>query len=372
VRIGLKRALVMLALGAAWGCNALLGNEDGEFPTDAGTGPDASLDDGSRTDAPAESDGATGDGAPTCTADLTIDAQNCGSCGHDCFGGACAGGVCAPVTIAGDAGVLLGFGANEDNAYWTSTARLMRQPLDGASPIEFDDAPDGSTASKVVVSSTDVAWTLSPAYKLLQTCPAAGCPDTGPFALPIYASPLPAAVMLEGTLYYSDDGVELRVSPMDGGPMEVIADASVTSIAIEPPYIYWARSRDGGSVEQLPLDYRAGGTKTTVVQRNLATGVRAVGVAGSVLVWTTTEGIFRSDIDGGQPALVTIEADIVEKIAIVGEWLYWKETTRAFKRCRLAACLPELVTPNQLVDFAVTKRFVVWADKTGHVLRLAR
>jgi hypothetical protein len=246
----------------------------------------------------------------------------------------------------------------------------MRLPLAGdGGPIEFDDAPDATTASKLVVSATDVVWTLSPAYKQLQTCPAMGCPDTGPFALPEYASPLPAAVMKDGLLYWSDDGTQLRVTPMDGGPTEVFADAGVTSIAIEPPYVYWGRAKDGGSVEQLPL---TGGTQATLVEPGVPTGVRAIGVAGNVLVWTTTAGIFRSGTDGGQATLVTIEAANVDHIAIAGEWLYWKETTRAFKRCLLASCKPELVTPNQLVDFAVTKRFIVWGDKLGNVARLAR
>ncbi|MDB4992917.1 MAG: hypothetical protein JWM74_349, partial [Myxococcaceae bacterium] len=259
MRRGLKRAL-LVAVAAAWGCNALLGNEDGAFTDDAGDAsvlPDASADDArSREDGARPGDAATdGETGIACTANVMIDPANCGVCGHDCFGGACTNGLCEAVTMVGDAGVLLGFGANEDNAYWTSTLRLMRLPLDGKSaPIEFDDAPDATTASKLVVSSTDVVWTLSPAYKQLQTCPAAGCPDTGPFALPEFASPLPAAVMREGMLYWSDDGTQLRVTPVDGGATEVFADSGVTSIAIEPPYVYWARAKDGGSVAVNNLD----------------------------------------------------------------------------------------------------------------------
>jgi hypothetical protein len=374
VRRGLKRAL-LVAIAAAWGCNALLGNEDGAFTDDASDGsvsPDGSVDnDGSRTDGAVLGDGgADGDAAVTCTANVMIDPANCGACGHDCLGGGCTNGLCEAVTMVGDAGVLLGFAANEDNAYWTSTLRLMRLPLDGKSaPIEFDDAPDATTASKLVVSATDVVWTLSPAYKQLQTCPAAGCPDTGPFALSEFASPLPAAAMKDGLLYWSDDGTQLRVTPMDGGATEVFADSGVTSIAIEPPYVYYGRAKDGGSVEQLPL---TGGAQTTVVQPGVPTGVRAIGVAGNVLVWTTNAGIFRSATDGGQEALVTTEAATVDHIAIAGNWVYWKENTRAFKRCLLASCKPELVTPNQLVDFAVTKRFIVWGDKQGNIARLTR
>ncbi len=373
MRRGLKRGL-LVAIAAAWGCNALLGNEDGTFS-------DVALDGSVLPDVRTAGDGSPGDGAPpgdaaadgeagtTCVADLENDPSNCGACGHDCFGGTCTSRVCGPVTMIADAGVLLGFAANEDNAYWTSTLRLMRLPLAGGSPIEFDDAPDATTASKLVVSSTDVVWTLSPAYKPLQTCPAAGCPDSGPFALPAFASPLPAAVMKEGLLYYSDDGSELRVTPMDGGATEVLADSGVTSIAIEGPSLYWARAKEGGTVEELPL---SGGLQKTLVTAGVPSGVRAIGVSGNALVWATSAGIFQSDVDGGAPSLVTVDAATVDHIAIAGAWIYWKETTRAFKRCLLASCKPELVTPNQLIDFAVTKRFIVWADKLGNVVRLAR
>src|SRR4051812_48420937 len=34
--------------------------------------------------------------AADCNADLKTDAKNCGSCGHDCLGGACTAGKCAP------------------------------------------------------------------------------------------------------------------------------------------------------------------------------------------------------------------------------------------------------------------------------------
>ncbi|RYE92596.1 MAG: DUF5050 domain-containing protein, partial [Myxococcales bacterium] len=42
------------------------------------------------------------DGSPAlgCVIDLTTDPQNCGSCGHDCQGDACEGGLCTPTTVS--------------------------------------------------------------------------------------------------------------------------------------------------------------------------------------------------------------------------------------------------------------------------------
>src|SRR5437764_9527129 len=51
-------------------------------------------------DAPSLEAATTGGDAPaSCSADVHVDPRNCGSCGHDCHGGACAAGVCQPVTL---------------------------------------------------------------------------------------------------------------------------------------------------------------------------------------------------------------------------------------------------------------------------------
>ncbi len=62
---------------------------DGAGPP--GAGPPPSTDDGgTRPDAPP---------VATCTADTEKDPANCGACGHDCRGGACAKGLCQAVTV---------------------------------------------------------------------------------------------------------------------------------------------------------------------------------------------------------------------------------------------------------------------------------
>ena len=75
---------VVVALAA---CSAIT-----SFDGLTGTAPNGALDGAS----------AAGDASMTtdagCTADLTT-SQNCGACGHDCFGGPCMQGVCGPVPI---------------------------------------------------------------------------------------------------------------------------------------------------------------------------------------------------------------------------------------------------------------------------------
>ena len=78
--------------------SATAGDSDGSPGSGDGSTPD---DDGSTGtgDSGPGADGATVDGATPCT-DTTSDSNNCGQCGHSCFGGKCKGSVCQPVPIA--------------------------------------------------------------------------------------------------------------------------------------------------------------------------------------------------------------------------------------------------------------------------------
>jgi hypothetical protein len=89
---------IYLALAS---CNAVIGNEDRVLRADdAGVG--GGKDDGRETPDDGGPAGTNDGGATTCGADIDLqsDRKNCGLCGHDCLGGACAGGKCQPLVIA--------------------------------------------------------------------------------------------------------------------------------------------------------------------------------------------------------------------------------------------------------------------------------
>jgi hypothetical protein len=73
---------------------ALLESADSAAPDPGEPGADASLD---------KADAAPADAAPKCAGvDIRSSSDHCGSCGHSCLGGACAAGLCKPVTMARD------------------------------------------------------------------------------------------------------------------------------------------------------------------------------------------------------------------------------------------------------------------------------
>jgi hypothetical protein len=126
----------------------------------------------------ASSDG--GDAAASCL-DTSTDPKNCGSCGHDCLGGACAGGVCQPFEIgrSSDAPVK-SIAVDEQRVFWMTSADVndgkgnLYQcakagcPSGGAQPIiEGAEstgtlASDGVTTYASLVFSAEALKTFAP------------------------------------------------------------------------------------------------------------------------------------------------------------------------------------------------------------------
>lgn len=127
------RGFAIAALGlagvvlAACGLGVVGAAPGGDGGGDADPGPsDGALADGDAADS----------GTAACAADLASDPANCGACGHDCLGGACAAGACQPtVFVSGEDGVT-GVAIVGSALYWTrETAGLVRTaPLAGGAP----------------------------------------------------------------------------------------------------------------------------------------------------------------------------------------------------------------------------------------------
>src|SRR5262249_26342220 len=93
--------------------------------------------------------------------DLSFDPANCGSCGHDCQGGTCAGGVCQAVTLATGPSGASGIAVDATNVFWTAggspPGAVMKVPIAGGPPTVLasgQDLPDS-----IAVDATSVYWT---------------------------------------------------------------------------------------------------------------------------------------------------------------------------------------------------------------------
>ena len=282
-------------------------------PTDdasaADGGPDSTAVDGSSETATGSCNGAK----------IASDPKNCGACGHDCLGGACTGGTCAPVQLGSSS-----------------------------------DAP----ILEVVVDATRVLWAAVPdvsgAIGQLYACPKAGC--SGPpaviranvrlralasdgvtaYASSIYGShdvvriepsgsitklPLPdhvfvgqIAVRKEGVLYEafdepaSDAGYNRSIYLWDGSvetPAAVYTPAigaNTAEMAVTQDHIYLGAHNTG----QLVSCTKNNCSAWTLVSADPNALITSMATDGQRVFWTN-DGPLRSCAADGLPCAITDE-----------------------------------------------------------------
>jgi hypothetical protein len=143
------------------------------------------------------------DAAAPCKGGLD-DAHNCGACGHDCLGGACAAGTCQPVDIASEQGLPAGIVVDKTNLYWVnlgtaivpskgnnlfSDGGVMQCPIrdctnpvalvTGINQVYTNAQPFGIAVDSLnvyfYVSGSDTAGDFNPSSLQLKACAVGGC-----------------------------------------------------------------------------------------------------------------------------------------------------------------------------------------------------
>jgi hypothetical protein len=69
-------------------------------------------------------------GGAACSVNMQTNGANCGSCGHSCLGGGCAGGLCQPIALAGVQNAGPYIAVDTSSVYWSNDA-LYSCPLGG-------------------------------------------------------------------------------------------------------------------------------------------------------------------------------------------------------------------------------------------------
>jgi hypothetical protein len=166
------------------GCVGLLGDFVVDQPSPGDGGPPGPSDDGAPPiEAGGGTDGGNGDAAPGCDAprtacpgacvDLTQSANHCGACGHDCIGGMCDAGACAPYTVAKQptTGAVASIATDGTRVFWSDTGKIAIEQIatDGGGALVL--AP-GSTANGAI--GTDLAIATGVVAYSYTTNPAVG------------------------------------------------------------------------------------------------------------------------------------------------------------------------------------------------------
>jgi hypothetical protein len=137
-----------------------------------------------------------------------------------------------------------------------------------------------------------------------------------------------------GTTYIDGTPVEgVFKSPLNGDATATLATVSgdLAGLAIDPNYVYWVASPNGGiggSVMRVPIE---GGDPTMVSQLDADTMVTAFAADGSNVYWTSfavddgRESVMSAPLDGGNPTQLAV-LHSAGGLAVDATAVYWLDS----------------------------------------------
>jgi hypothetical protein len=185
-----------------------------------------------------------------CTPDAATDPLNCGSCGHDCLGGACAGGMCQPVVLATPTSPLWLAIQSDKILFWTQTNNTVSAC--GLPACTSTVTAGGCTGtSGIAVDPTHYYFTCRDSYQLYACPNGSGCMGVTPIA----TQPYPGALTVTPTtiyyLFQSDTAGDLHSGGVasqapDGGTSNVIRGAQnyPAGIARFGTKLFWTETQE--------------------------------------------------------------------------------------------------------------------------------
>ena len=298
--------------------------------------------------------------------DVSRDADHCGSCGHDCLGGACVEASCQPVVVSTGALRAFDIEVDEANIYWTSEGTMFgddgevrRMSLDGGSSVAIASgqraprgmavdglnvywangegdtvmsapkaggAPvviaDGQSARDVVVDATHVYWT-----NLFGEVMKAAIDGSGtPFEL-FSDSPGPDGIALDATHVYwvnRNEGLVMKVpihGPMEAASVLFEGQESPSDIAVDATHVYWTNHEDG-EVLKVPLE---GGEDAETVIAEDENEPFGIAVDATHVYWVNYDGreVRRAPIEGGAPVSIATGQIGPRRIVVDAAAIYW-------------------------------------------------
>jgi hypothetical protein len=285
-----------------------------------------------------------GDEDNGCETDITTSGVNCGSCGRDCLGGACAAGLCQPVVLATSQEMPAGLAVDVTGAggrvYWTNRVDL------------------GKVSS--VAKSGGLITVHAP------------------------GQPRPGGIVVDGTyMYWNNSGLtanagsiwkaEKETASDAAGPMELAAGQDEPfAIALTGTKLSWTNVVvNTGSVAT--VDINGTGLATIASNQNRPGGIACDTLAG---YWTVVGEGEIWKWSGDPPVSSIFLAGLVSptSIAIDMSYVYWADVggsvSRATRLSSPPTALPLVNNQGLILGLAVDGLHMYWADNSnGRVMR---
>jgi hypothetical protein len=183
------------------------------------------------------------------------DSINCGSCDHDCLGGACSVGTCKPVVLASGQSSPTFIALDAANVYWTNDSQVMKCAKGGCNdtPIVLWSGSYGLNG--IAVQGSSVYWTGDGATGVAMQCSVAGCTYTASETLRSEPSPyLRLTAANESDVFWTDPNgyiVKCAVGGCNNAPTNVSGQNTANEIAVDETNVYWTAT-DNGQVLTCP------------------------------------------------------------------------------------------------------------------------
>ena len=365
---------------------------------DLGAGGDASLD-------AAPSD------AIACDADTNGDPHNCGTCGHDCCGGACAMGQCQPLVLASQQAQPAWVVADATHVYWQLDATsfqfpspptdVMRVRVDGTGLEVF--ASQRAIFRGIQSDGTRILWLeasldLQPFFRVAWIDKTATVGDAGAQVQFVPAfDPNASSAVMRGffvdttTMYWFGNSstecpgfsacVFFAQTSNLGARTVIQAKASPYNIAIDSAdtdYIYpWTVSNEIVRLSKKPVD--GGLPSDVIVSTSDAGGVSITAVDDTTLYFTdTSAGTIYSMPkvpDAGSPKPFATLQNVPGTVVATQGAVYWANTD-GIVSCPASGC-PDgpdkprvIVAEKGISDFAITPSCFYYANPQSGTIKV--
>jgi hypothetical protein len=351
VRGGFGVAFIALGLVLGAACSSFGSSENGDSSPDV-------------RDAASES--------PACAADLSSDPKNCGSCGHDCRGSACAQGTCAVEIVASEQAAPFGIALDEGNVYFTNkttsgTVVSCQKSGCGATPVVLADNQNDPYG--IAVDAAVVYWTSPGDSAIRGVVKAGGAPTT------LRSGGTPTALLQRGGMLYWVDptggggggSVESCAATGCAPGFSLIFQTEIFGLAVLEPNVYWTAGTTASYVATCPpcpgynqppfvvangLAYQFA-QGLAVDDTNLYIAARADN--GVILTIPRT-----ASSDGGAVAPTTLASDLVNPFAVVADENYVFFTTRGTPTGSDGTVMRVDKTGANLTPLAKQQAFPAW------------